>query len=189
MRQVDSPHLKKLDDRSRALVHIRTEPGSKAYRLYDPTTRKVSVSRDVIFDENKMWNWKSSTEEVTVPGTFEMKFDEFGNRGINKNDDIVGNADEEGDNTVAAIDQDSEIPTVDEEEDIDDHNEEILRRSTREKKKDAYLDDYIQLAELESERLLLTINDKPWDYNEAKEKKVWRDACEDEIVLIVKNKT
>lgn len=52
--KVDSPHLKKLDNRSRALVHLGTEPGSKAYRLYDPTTRKVSVSRDVIFDENKM---------------------------------------------------------------------------------------------------------------------------------------
>lgn len=179
--KVDSPHLKKLDNRSRALVHLGTEPGSKAYRLYDPTTRKVSVSRDVIFDENKMWNWRSSTEEVTVPGAFEIKFNEFGNRGINKNKDIVGNADEEGDNT--------EIPTVEEEQDINDRNEESLRRSTREKKKHAYLDDYIQLTELESERLLLTINDEPWDYNEAKEKKVWRDACEDEIVSIVKNKT
>lgn len=64
----------------------------------------MSVSRDVIFDENKMWNWKSSIEEVIVFGTFEMKFDEFGNRGINKNDDIVGNVDEEGDNIVVAID-------------------------------------------------------------------------------------
>ena len=29
-------HLKKLEDRSRMLVHLRTETGSKAYRLLDP---------------------------------------------------------------------------------------------------------------------------------------------------------
>lgn len=51
------------------------------------------------------------------------------------------------------------------------------------------MDDYILLAELDGQRLLLSINDEPWDYNEAKEKKVWRDACEDEIKSIVKNKT
>lgn len=34
----EAPFLKKLEDRSRALVHLGTEPGSKAYRLYDPTT-------------------------------------------------------------------------------------------------------------------------------------------------------
>lgn len=30
--RVESPHRKKLDDRSRALVHLGTEPGTKAYR-------------------------------------------------------------------------------------------------------------------------------------------------------------
>ena len=38
-------HLKKLDDRSRMLVHLGTEPGSKAYQLYDPKNRKAVVSR------------------------------------------------------------------------------------------------------------------------------------------------
>jgi len=35
----------------------------------------------------------------------------------------------------------------------------------------------------------LSINNEPWDFDEAKEEKVWRDACEDEIASIVKNKT
>ena len=51
------------------------------------------------------------------------------------------------------------------------------------------MDDYILLAEVESERLLLLLNDKPWDYDEAKEEKVWRDVCQDEITSIIKNKT
>ena len=42
---------------------------------------------------------------------------------------------------------------------------------------------------IETERLLLLINEEPWDWNEVKEEKVWRDACEDEIISIKKNKT
>jgi len=49
--------LRKLDDRSRKLVHLGTEPGSKAYRLLDPVNRKIVVSRDVVFDEEKGWDW------------------------------------------------------------------------------------------------------------------------------------
>lgn len=46
---------KKLDDKSRVLVHLGTEPGSKAYRLLDPTSKRIIVSRDLVFDEVKEW--------------------------------------------------------------------------------------------------------------------------------------
>jgi hypothetical protein len=49
--KVTKPNLKKLDDRSRPMIFVRYEPGSAAYRCYDPKTRSVHVSRDVIFDE------------------------------------------------------------------------------------------------------------------------------------------
>lgn len=55
--KTDTVGIKKLDDMSRMLVHLGTEPGSKAYRLYDPLTKKIVVSRDVVFDESKGWNW------------------------------------------------------------------------------------------------------------------------------------
>ena len=35
----------------------------------------------------------------------------------------------------------------------------------------------------------MIVNDEPWDYNEAKEHKVWVDACKDEIYSIEKNNT
>lgn len=53
----------KLDDRSRTLVHLGTEPGSKTYRLYDPATRKIVISRDVIFDENRGWKWNNKEDK------------------------------------------------------------------------------------------------------------------------------
>lgn len=54
--KIQTPLLKKLDDRSRLLVHLGTEPGSKANRLLDPKNKKTVVSRDVVFDESKGWN-------------------------------------------------------------------------------------------------------------------------------------
>nr|AAX95066.1 retrotransposon protein, putative, unclassified [Oryza sativa Japonica Group]ABA91624.1 retrotransposon protein, putative, unclassified [Oryza sativa Japonica Group] len=52
-------HLRvpKLDDRSRPMIFVGYEPGSKAYRVYDPATRRVHVSRDVVFDKEAQWNW------------------------------------------------------------------------------------------------------------------------------------
>jgi hypothetical protein len=33
------------------MIFVGYEPGSAAYRVYDPATRRVHISRDVIFDE------------------------------------------------------------------------------------------------------------------------------------------
>lgn len=51
------------------------------------------------------------------------------------------------------------------------------------------MDDYILVAELESERILLVINEEPWDFNEAKGSKAWIKACKEEISSITKNNT
>ncbi|CAA7055274.1 unnamed protein product [Microthlaspi erraticum] len=80
--KVEKPQLKKLDDRSRVLVHLGTEPGSKAYRLLEPQGRKIIVSRDVVFDESKGWNWSHSNSAQGDNKEFKVIFGEFGNRGI-----------------------------------------------------------------------------------------------------------
>lgn len=48
---------KNLDDRSRRVVFIGYEVGTKAYRFFDPVSKKVIISRDVIFEEEVKWNW------------------------------------------------------------------------------------------------------------------------------------
>jgi hypothetical protein len=58
--KVTKPNLKKLDDRSRPMIFVRYEPGLAAYRCYDPKTRSVHVSRDVIFDEQAVWDWTAN---------------------------------------------------------------------------------------------------------------------------------
>ncbi|CAA7399994.1 unnamed protein product [Spirodela intermedia] len=61
-----TPHLKKLEDRGRKMIFIGYEYGSKAYRAYDPTARRVHVTRDVVFDENAQWDWGSGAEQGDV---------------------------------------------------------------------------------------------------------------------------
>jgi hypothetical protein len=57
---VTKPDLKKLDDRSKPMVMVGYEPGGKAYCLYNPAMKRVLVSRDVMFDKGRGWNWDGS---------------------------------------------------------------------------------------------------------------------------------
>lgn len=58
--KLPSVHTTKLSDRSKLVVNLSKEPGTKAYRLYDPEIQLVHVSRDVIFEEDKSWPWDSN---------------------------------------------------------------------------------------------------------------------------------
>ena len=47
---------KKLDERSKPMVFIGYEKGTKAYRCFDPLTMKIHISRDTIFKEGIKWD-------------------------------------------------------------------------------------------------------------------------------------
>ena len=161
---------KKLDDRSRILVHLGTEPGTKAYRLLDPSLKKIVVSRDVIFNEDKEWDW-SNESFVEDSETFTLDIG-----------DLEEDSNAETENDTNNYENN--------EEDEEEHDEPMaVRRSTRVTSKPSYLEDYVLLADIECERLLMVINNEPWDFNEAKEQKVWIDACKEEISSIESNNT
>nr|GFB25988.1 zinc finger, CCHC-type [Tanacetum cinerariifolium] len=61
--KVPSQNLTKSDDRSIRMVYLGNEQGSKAFRLFDPTTEKICISRDVKFKENETWDWKEYMSE------------------------------------------------------------------------------------------------------------------------------
>nr|GEU31468.1 zinc finger, CCHC-type [Tanacetum cinerariifolium] len=65
--KVPSQHLTKLDDRSTRMVYLGNEQGSKSYRLIDPTTHRICVSRDVKFKENETWDWKDYMKDNEFP--------------------------------------------------------------------------------------------------------------------------
>lgn len=52
----------KLDDKSEKCVFIGYSERSKAYKLYNPTMKKVVISRDVCFDEKSCYNFSNFSE-------------------------------------------------------------------------------------------------------------------------------
>lgn len=57
-------HKKKLDNKSFKCVLLGISEESKAYRLYDPVSKKIVTSRDVVCVENEKWNQGRSVDEV-----------------------------------------------------------------------------------------------------------------------------
>jgi hypothetical protein len=53
---IPSELRKKLDDRSEKCIFTGYSETSKAYRLYNPITKKLILNRDVKFLENQFWN-------------------------------------------------------------------------------------------------------------------------------------
>ncbi|CAL5432597.1 unnamed protein product [Camellia sinensis] len=84
----------KLDAKSFTCVLLGVSEESKAYRLYEPVAKKVVISRDVVFEEDKSWNWDRSYEEHIMAG---LEWDdEEDNEAVNtENDGAVSEEEEE----------------------------------------------------------------------------------------------
>jgi hypothetical protein len=64
-------YLSKLDDCSTPTVFVGYEPGTKAWRFYNPVTRRAYVSRDAVFQEERAWNWNTAELGDDEPLKFE----------------------------------------------------------------------------------------------------------------------
>ncbi|KAM2937487.1 hypothetical protein FF1_037375 [Malus domestica] len=57
----------KLDAKSVKGIFVGYATCEKGYRVYDPLSKKLILSRDVVFDENAAWEWKTAPKNyVTV---------------------------------------------------------------------------------------------------------------------------
>lgn len=50
----------KLNDKSFSCILLGVSKESKGYRLFDPIAKKIFASKDVIFEEEKQWDWNVS---------------------------------------------------------------------------------------------------------------------------------
>ena len=159
--KIESIHLKKLDDRSRMLVHLGTEPGYKAYRLYDPHTKKVVVSRDVLFDESRSWGWNKEGVGIRNNESFAVQIGRFGNHKIS-GFEATEHTSEDDHDFAGEVEHDTETENLGEEEtEVQPQN---LRRSERQTTIPTYLDDYILLAEELGEEVLMYLNNEPRNF-------------------------
>lgn len=54
----------KLDEKGVKCVMLGVSKESKAYRLFNTEAKKIVISRDVRFDENRKWEWEEGPHDV-----------------------------------------------------------------------------------------------------------------------------
>lgn len=54
----------KLDKKAELGIFVGYSTNTKCYRIFNVEMRKVSVNRDVMFDENAMWNWDKKVAKL-----------------------------------------------------------------------------------------------------------------------------
>ena len=156
----------KLDDRSLKCVLLRVSDESKAYRLYDPATKKIIVSRDVIFEEGAKWDWNSSTKNVEQDV---LAWEDDDNIAVEESEG--GETDGEGDSNEEANDRLEEIQEMDE-------SSPELPQQTRQRREPVWMRDYeagehlFEEEEVEEGFAFHISNDDPVNFEEVvKEKK------------------
>jgi hypothetical protein len=172
----------KLDDKSRKCVLLGVSDESKAYRLYDPVSKKIIVSKDVVFEEDECWNWDRSKEECKLD-VLECK-DDF------ENDIERVESNDEGDDAVANTRNSNESDSTSSESHED---EPLITNEGRVRKPPSWMEDFETGEGLSDEdgldAMIMLTQDDPLTFEEAVKSKKWRDAMMAEIESIEKNKT
>lgn len=179
--KVPGLHTKKLDDRSKIVVHLGREPGTKGYRLYDPESNKIYVSRDVVFEEEKTWPWnqkeKANLDQQTT-------FTIVSTHAQSEENELSSHR--------AGADSDNEQQTVTPQTQKDTQNSEAedSSGSSEPKKFRSISDIYNETEEIElDDELLLMGIDEPRNYSEAAKDRNWRQAIMREMESVEQNNT
>ena len=102
----------KLDNKSYKCIFFGISDESKAYRLFDPISYKIILSRDVVFEEDQSWDWEVCYKKAIV-ADLEWETDEGEGIGVGDNEEESeannteeSEGSEETDHGVAAAAQD-----------------------------------------------------------------------------------
>ena len=170
----------KLDRKSTSCVLLGVSEESKAYRLYDPISHKIIVSRDVVFEEDKSWDWNKRHEEnIKENLDWEDEQDESASAASAENDTSIN---EEIQGELDHSDSNDSI-----EESRQDSNRRIIRRP-------AWMRDYESGEGLSEEEENMTnmamfAGADPISFEEAVKSEKWRNAMNLELESIEKNDT
>ena len=59
-------NLGKLEDKSQEMIFVGYEHVSKAYRCIDPASRKLCISRDVLFEDSKSLSFSVDNPGISI---------------------------------------------------------------------------------------------------------------------------
>ena len=159
-------HQSKLENRSKPMIFMGYELGSKAYKCLDPINLKVVISQDVIFEEAERWKW-SMQGENTAPLTFLPNF--LSDQGL---EDQIESLDEE-EEASAEVTSSSNASS--------DMHSPRYRSLT---------DMYSETSPIiQDEEAYLLLGEEPLSYTEAAGEEVWMRAMREEMLAIDRNDT
>lgn len=171
-------NVQKLEDRSKRVINLGKEPGTKGYRLYDPLEDRIHVSRDVTFEETEPWPWNGEDKE----GEASMQFTVMGTNGVIDNEQYEFGEGNEGSEFQGTTPIRSTAVTHLNPDDYDDSVEPRKVRHIR--------DIYDETAEMEAdEELNLMGVDEPGNFKQAVQDNNWKQAMELEMTSIEENET
>ncbi|KAG6479079.1 hypothetical protein ZIOFF_062537 [Zingiber officinale] len=64
----------KLEDKSQKYILLGYFENASGYKLYNPITQKLMVSRDMKFDEEQAWNWNNNNDDDMKQISFEEDY-------------------------------------------------------------------------------------------------------------------
>jgi len=192
----------KLDSKSLKCVLLGVSKESKAYRLYDPLTHKIIISRDVIFKEEDSWPW-SEDHAATIHASLEwgdINEDNNTDSGQNETVNNVSSAGTGHINGIANIDHHVGSPEgeLEQHQTISahtiaevDHVPSPVERHSRQPP--PWLQDYNSGEGFSDEdyqgSFALFVDADPLSYEDATRSNKWRCAMDTEIAAIKKNNT
>ena len=156
----------KLEDRSKLMIFIGYQLGSKAYKCLDPVNLKVVISRDVIFEETERWTWSTQGESPT-PLTFLPNF--LSEQG---SEDKVDSSDEEQEASTEAASPSNTSGEIE---------------SPRYRSLTDLYSETSPITQVEEAHLLS--GEEPLSYTEAASDEVWMRAMREEMLAIDRNNT
>jgi hypothetical protein len=168
--QVPKAKRRKLDDRGEKCIFVGYSKESKAYKLYNPLTNKVVVSRDVVFSEEESWNWsnKEADKENVVSDESEEQPQVVTSSASPTSPSSTQRSPTSG-SSSSSDESGRGIPTP------------IRMGSLR--------DVYERTEEEETNLFCFYADHEPLTFQEAVEEECWRSAMEEEIHAIQKNDT
>ena len=171
----------KLDEKSNKSVLFGVSKESKAYRLYNPATKKIVISRDVHFDENKSWDWEGKQEEK------ELSWDDSESEQIEEENVVAEGETHAGEEENRVEEEAQLIPaaTVP----VREGSKRTVRRPVWFKDFDTR--DACFLVEEDGREILAMFitSPDPDCFEEAEQQEVWRSVMEKEIASIEENNT